>query len=64
MTDEYLEQKFKELIYHFGEINWSIIDKDAWQKFINKDEKFNEQQLKDLRFFVKDLIDELTDKPE
>lgn len=64
MTDEYLEQKFKELIYDFGEINWSIIDKDAWQKFINKDERFNEQQLKDLRGFVKDLLDELTDKPE
>jgi hypothetical protein len=64
MTDKYLEEKFKELIYDFGEINWNIITTDAWNKYINEDEPFNEIQLKDLRRFVKDLLDSITDKPE
>jgi hypothetical protein len=64
MTDKYLEEKFKELIYDFGEINWNIITPDAWNKYINEDEPFNEIQLKDLRNFVKDLLDSITDKPE
>lgn len=62
MTNEFLEQKFKELIYDFGEINWDIIKAESWDKYINKEEPFNEVQLRNLRSFVKDLLDCLTDE--
>jgi len=61
MTNDFLEEKFKELIYFFGEINFNIIKAESWDKLINEDEKFNEVQLNDLRHWVKDFLDELTD---
>jgi hypothetical protein len=61
MTNDFLEEKFKELIYIFGEINFNIIKAESWDKLINEDEKFNEVQLSDLRHWVKDFLDELTD---
>jgi hypothetical protein len=61
MTNDFLEEKFKELIYIFGEINFNIIKAESWDKLINEDEKFNEVQLNDLRHWVKDFLDELTD---
>ena len=64
MTNQFLEQKFKELIYHFGEVNWDIIKTESWDKYINNQESFTEKQFEDLRYFVKDLLDCLTDKPK
>jgi hypothetical protein len=64
MTDKFLEEEFKTLLYNFGEINWNILTPEAWDKYINKDEPFNETQLEELRSFVKNFLDFLTDKPE
>jgi hypothetical protein len=64
MTNELLERNFKTLLYDFGEINWSILTDDAWSRFINKDEPFNEKQLENLRQFVNDLLEELKDEPK
>lgn len=56
-TDEYLQEKFKELIYDFGEINWGIIKDESWNNLINNNQSFTETQLNDLRVFVKGLIE-------
>jgi len=64
MTDKFIEEKFKELLYDFGEINWQILTNEARNEYINNDKKFTEKQLKDCRDFVKGLLDELTDKDE
>jgi hypothetical protein len=64
MTNQFLEQKFKELIYEFGEINWDIIKTESWDEYINNEKPFNEKQLEGLRLFIKDLLDCLTDEPE
>ena len=56
MTDEYLQQKFGELIYELGEINFNAIKDDFWQKHINENVPFNEKQLESLRYFAEDLI--------
>jgi hypothetical protein len=58
MTNEFLEEKFKELLYHFGEINWDILTTKAWNKYINNRESFNEKQFEDLRHFTYDIADE------
>jgi hypothetical protein len=58
MTNEFLEQKFKELLYHFGEINWDILTTKAWNKYINNRESFNQKQFEDLRHFTYDIADE------
>ena len=57
MTNEFLEQKIKELLYHFGEINWNILTTEAWDKYINNHESFNEKQFEDLRHFIYDIAD-------
>ena len=57
MTNEYLQQKFGELIYELGEINFSAIKDDFWQKHINENQNFNEKQLECLRNFSEDLIE-------
>ena len=57
MTDEYLQQKFGELIYELGEINFNAIKDDFWQKHINENKNFNEKQLECLRYFAEDLIE-------
>ena len=62
MTNKFLEQKFKELIYDFGEVNWDIIKTESWDKYINNQEPFTEKQFEDLRHFVKNLLDCLTDE--
>lgn len=62
MTDKFLEEQFKTLLYDFGECNWNILTEDSWNKYINRDEPFNEKQLQYLRVFVKTLLDELTDE--
>jgi hypothetical protein len=64
MTNEFLEQKFKELIYIFGEVDWDIIKTECWDKYINDQESFTKKQIEDLRYFVKDLFDGLTDEPK
>jgi hypothetical protein len=64
MTDRFLEKTFKELIYIFGEHNWDIIKDEAWTKFINNDEPFTPEQLKDLKLFTKGLLEFLNDEPE
>ena len=61
MTNDFIEQKFKELIYEFGEIDFDMIKKESWEKYINRNEKFNEEQIKTLRNFVKQFLDDLTD---
>ena len=58
MTNEFLEQKIKELLYHFGEINWNILTTEAWDKYINNHESFNEKQFEDLRHFTYDIADD------
>lgn len=64
MTNEFLESTFKTLLYDFGEVNWEILTEKAWEKYINKGEKFSEKQIEYLRRFVKDLLDDLTDEPK
>ena len=59
-TDEFLEKKFKGLIYHFGEVNWDIIKTESWDKYINNQESFSEKQFEDLRYFVSDLIEDFS----
>ena len=56
MTDEYLQQKFGELIYELGEINFNAIKDDFWEKHINDNQDFNAKQLDSLRHFAEDLI--------
>lgn len=56
---DYLEDKFKSLMYEFGEINWGIITNDGWNKYINEQEKFNEIQIRDLKWFIDDLLIDL-----
>ena len=56
MTDEYLQQKFGELIYELGEINFNAIKDDFWEKHINDNQDFNVKQLDSLRCFAEDLI--------
>jgi hypothetical protein len=71
MTNKFLEETFKELIYIFGEINWNIIKNESWDKYINKDEPFNEKQFDELRHIAYDIADDyaiefaewLKDKP-
>ena len=57
MTNEYLQQKFGELIYELGETNFDAIKDDFWQKHINENENFNEKQLESLRHLAEDLIE-------
>lgn len=64
MTDEFLEEHFKTLLYSLGECNWNVLTDEAWNEFINNDKPFNEAQLNDLRLFVKDLLYDLADKIE
>ena len=63
MTNEFLEDRFKELIYMFGEYNFRIITNEAWNEYINNDKKFTDKQLDDLRGFIKSFFDDLTDEP-
>ena len=51
MTNEYLQQKFGELIYELGEINFNAIKDDFWEKHINDNQDFNAKQLDSLRHF-------------
>ena len=63
MKDELLEEKFKTLFYTFAEINWGILTQEAEQNYFKGvSKKFSDKQLEDLREFVKDLLDSLTDK--
>lgn len=64
MTNEFIEEKFKELIYDLGEVNFDIIKKESWDKYINRNEKFNDKQIKSLREFIKCFLDDLTDEPK
>ena len=57
MTDKYLQQKFGELIYELGEINFNAIKDEFWQKHINENTPFNEKQLEAFRYFTLDLIE-------
>ena len=57
MTDKYLQQKFVELIYELGEINFSAITDEFWEKHINDNQDFNKKQLDILRHFAEDIIE-------
>jgi Fe-S cluster biosynthesis and repair protein YggX len=57
MTDKYLQQKFGELIYELGEIDFDAIKNEFWEKYINENTPFNEKQLEALRYFALDLIE-------
>ena len=46
MTDDFLQEIFPSLVYDFGEVNWNIITKEAWDKYINNGQKFNEKNWK------------------
>lgn len=52
MTDKEIEQKFKELIYELGEINFNAITNEFWDKYINRHEPFNEIQMKTFKSFL------------
>jgi Fe-S cluster biosynthesis and repair protein YggX len=60
MTNELMQQKFGELIYMLGEIDFQMISSEAWDKYINQNQPFNETQLKELREWTKDLLAKLT----
>jgi hypothetical protein len=66
ITDEFLEEQFKTLLYDFAEIDWDILTEEANEKYFGKgkEEKFNEKQLNCLRGFVKNFMDDLTEKPK
>ncbi len=50
------EEKFKELVYDFKDINWQIWTNEDWSKYIDKDKELTQQQLKDCINFVKGLL--------
>ena len=60
MTNELIQQKFGELIYMLGEIDFQMISSEAQDKYINQNQPFNETQLKALREWTKDLLAKLT----
>jgi hypothetical protein len=62
MTDEFIEQKFKELFYMFGEEDFNVIKNESWDLYINENHPYNKKQLEELRTWLKGLLDELTDK--
>jgi len=63
MTDEFIQQKFKELFYMLGEEDFNVIKNESWDLYINKNHPFNDKQLEELRIWLKMLLDESTDKP-
>ena len=58
MTNEYIQQKFSELLYELGECNFNILTYEAWQTYINGNKKFSEKQLKILKEFAEDIVQE------
>ena len=58
MTEDFIEEKFKELIYVLGEIDFDIIKKESWDKYINRDESFNSKQIESLRYFTEELMED------
>lgn len=65
MTDKYIQDKFKELIYSFGNVKGDeIISQEGWNNFILEDKDFSEFQINEIRSWIKSLFDEITDKPE
>lgn len=57
ITDEYLDKMFKELFYDLGECNFNVLTSEAWDKFINYNESFNEKQLECFRYFIENLLE-------
>lgn len=56
MTDKYIQQKFSELIYELGECNFNAITTEFWNKYINYNEPFNQEQLEIFKYFAEDII--------
>ena len=62
MTNEYIQQKFSELLYELGECNFDILTSEAWQTYVNGNKKFSEKQLQILKEFAEDIVQqELTE---
>ena len=65
MTDKYIQDKFKELIYSFGNVKGGdIITREAWEKYIIESDDLSQEVIKEIRLWVKSLFDEITDEPE
>ena len=45
MTNEEKQDLFKSLIYDLGEADFNAINHEFWEKYINKNEPFNEKQM-------------------
>ena len=58
MTNEYIQQKFSELLYELGECNFDILTSEAWQTYVNGNKKFSEKQLQILKEFAEDIVQE------
>ena len=62
MTNEYIQQKFSELLYELGECNFDVLSSEAWQTYVNGNKKFSEKQLQILKEFAEDIVQqELTE---
>ena len=58
MTNEYIQQKFSELLYELGECNFNVLTDEAWQTYVNENKKFSEKQLQLLKRFAEDIVQE------
>jgi hypothetical protein len=58
MTNDFLQQKIGEIIYILGEHNFNVIKGEAWEKYINENQPFNEKQLNDFRLYIESLIED------
>jgi Fe-S cluster biosynthesis and repair protein YggX len=64
MTNDFLQQKIGEIIYILGERNFNVIKDEAWQKYINEHQPFNEKQLNEFRLYMESLVEDFTELKE
>ena len=63
MTNNYIQEKFKELIYSLCNVKGDeIVSQKAFDNFINKEKDFSDFQIKEIRLWIKSLFDEITDE--
>lgn len=60
ISDDVLEDKFKELFYCLGEANWNILTVEAWDNYINKNQTFNDKQIEELKYFINEIATLIT----
>jgi len=58
MTTEYIHKKFSELMYELSECNFSAINNEFYNKYVNGNEKFSEKQIQIFKEFAEDIVQE------